>query len=364
MKILRNYILKELFGPFILAISLFNFVLIMGNMIRLAELIINKGVNPLYVGKLLLLLIPSLLSLTIPMSVLAATLITFGRLAQDNEVTAMRASGLNFMKIALPMLTIGLIFSLCLVVLNDKVLPKAIYASRKLVKKIGVSSPTAYLEEGTFIKAFKKYIIYIDRIDKNNIYNIRIYEPQENAPTRTIVANKGTFTPIKDSDKIQLELYDGTSDEPDPNDPSAFYKLNFKVYRISLDLEQAFGKEQLEKKTKDMTINELKEEMTKFQSNNIDTTPRITEIHKKVSRSFSTLVFIIIGIPLALITKRGERTISFALSLVVMVVYYLMMIGGEALAAQKVVPPVIGTWVPNVVMTIFGIILLYKAIEA
>jgi len=364
MKILRNYILKESIGPFILSISLFNFVLIMGNLTRLAELIINKGVSPLYIGKFFLFLIPSLLSLTLPMSVLAATLITFGRLAQDNEVTAMRASGLNFLRLAMPILTIGLIFSLCLVVLNDRILPKTIYESRKLIKQIGVSSPTAYLEEGTFIKAFKKYIIYIDKIDKNSIYNIRIYEPQENRPTRTIIANKGVFIPIKGSDKIQLELYDGTSDEPDQNNPNMFYKLNFKVYKITLDLEQALGNDKMEKKPKDMTIKELKQEIEKFKKDNIDPTRYITEIHKKVSRSFSSLVFIIIGIPLALITRRGERTISFGLSLVIMVIYYLLMIGGETLAVAKIVPPVVGTWLPNTLVTLVGIILLYRTIEA
>ncbi len=93
MRILRNYILKELLWPFLLSLVIFNFVLLMGNLIKLAELMVNKGVSIIFVLKLFLFLIPSLLSLTIPMAVLTATLLAFGRLASDNEITSMRASG-------------------------------------------------------------------------------------------------------------------------------------------------------------------------------------------------------------------------------------------------------------------------------
>lgn len=364
MKILRNYILRELMWPFILSLVIFNFVLIMGNFIKLAELMVNKGVSIIYIGKLFLFLIPSLLSLTIPMAVLTATLLAFGRLASDNEITTMRATGINFYSVAIPMLIVGTILSLFLVFLNNSILPQTIYASRRLIKEIGVKNPTAYLEEGTFIKAFKNYVIYIHRIDKNEISGIRIYEPQTDRPTRTIVAERGKFFPVKGANKIRLELYNGTTDEPDLNDPNTFYKLNFNVYRVNLDLDEAFGRAKIDKKPKDMTIKELRSEIDKFKKENIDSTPLVTEIYRKFARSFSAFVFILIGLPLAVITKRGEKSIGFGLSVIVIITYYLLLLSGESLSLKGIINPAIGTWAPNIILGIIGLFLLHRAVEA
>ena len=105
MRILRNYILKEFFHSFLLSIIVFTFVLLVGNVIRLADLIINKGVGAFSVLKLFLYLVPWLLSFTLPIAALTAVILTFGRFSGDGELTAMKASGVSLYKIALPILT-------------------------------------------------------------------------------------------------------------------------------------------------------------------------------------------------------------------------------------------------------------------
>ncbi|MBU1061175.1 MAG: LptF/LptG family permease, partial [Candidatus Omnitrophica bacterium] len=191
MKILRNYLLKEILTSFLLSLLIFTFVLVAGNLIKLADLIINKGVNIVSVGKLFLFLIPFLLSYTIPMSALTATLLVFGRLSADNEITAMRAHGISLYKLTIPLIIVGFILSLGSIILNDRILPESHFASRKIVKNIGVKTPGAYLETGTFIKSFKGYIIFIHQINKHTLKGIRIYQLQEGRPTRTIIAKKG-----------------------------------------------------------------------------------------------------------------------------------------------------------------------------
>jgi len=189
MRILRTYVLKELLGPFILSLIVLTFVLLMGNIVKLAELVINKGVNILDVGKLLLFLIPYLLSYTLPMSVLTGLLLAMGRLSHDNEITAIRACGVGMGRLMLPILVIGLILSLFSVNLNSEILPKAHYASRTTLKEIGIKRPTAYLEPGTFIKTFEDYIIYIYSIRGNKLRHVRIWQPQkEGRATRTIIS--------------------------------------------------------------------------------------------------------------------------------------------------------------------------------
>ncbi|MBU4149913.1 MAG: LptF/LptG family permease, partial [Candidatus Omnitrophica bacterium] len=150
MKILRSYILKEITVVFFFSLLIFTFALVTGNMIKLADLVINKGINIILVGKLFLYLIPFLLSYTIPMSVLSAMLIVFGRLSSDNEIAAMRANGVNLYRLTIPLLIGGLVLSLFSIILNNRILPESHFTSRKIVKNIGVKNPAAYLETGTF----------------------------------------------------------------------------------------------------------------------------------------------------------------------------------------------------------------------
>jgi lipopolysaccharide export system permease protein len=358
MKILRNHILKELIGPFLFSITVFTFVLLMGNLIKLAELVINKGVNIFDVLKLFFCLIPYLLSYTIPMSILTATLLTFGKLSSDNEITTMRASGISLYSIVLPVIVISLIVSLLSIPLNDRLLPKSHFASRRIVKQIAMLKPTAYLEAGTFIKSFKKYIIFIYGISNNKLHNVRIYEPQENGPTRTIIANKGEFIPLPQKDMIKLKLIDGTSDEPNPKNPHTFYKLNFKTYYLTLDLTQ-HSTSRIEKKPKDMSIEELREEIRNLKASNIDPLPLISEIYKKIALSFSSFAFIFIGLPLAIKTRRTEKSIGFGLSLMVIIIYYLLQAFGEALSLKGFIHPLLGSWLANILLTTIGGILLY-----
>src|SRR3989338_4459298 len=175
MKILRVYILKELVSPFFLALLVFTFIMVIGNLIQLAELVISKGVDLVSVVKLFAFLIPYLLSFTVPMAILTATLLVFGRLSSDNEITAIRASGVNLYKIAAPVMVVGLVVSLILFVVNDRVLPYAHFASRKIIKDIGTKNPASYLEAGTFIKTFKKYIKFIHGIEGNKLNKVRIF---------------------------------------------------------------------------------------------------------------------------------------------------------------------------------------------
>lgn len=363
MKILRNYALKELLYPFFFSLFIFTFVLLMGNMIKLADLVITKGVDLIDILHLLGWLVPYLLSFTVPMALLTSILLGFGRLSQDNEILAMRASGVSLYKIMFPVVMFGLLFSLSSFLLNDRVLPQAHFASRRIAKEIGIKNPSSILEAGTFIKAFKKYIIFVYKIKGNKIYNIRIYEPQDEKPTRTIIADKGEFVPVEGKQMIKLKLFNGTSDEPNPNNPSSYYKLNFKTYYITLDLSANYKQEEIQKKPKDMSIEELQNETDKLKQLNISTIPLLTEIHKKISISFSCLAFVFVSLPLAIKTKKSSASAGFGISLAIIIIYYLLFAGSEALALRKIIQPELAMWIPNAVLLTIGAILIYFTVE-
>jgi len=360
MRILRTYFLKEFITPLFMALGVLTFVMILGNLIKIADLVINKGVDIVSVSKLLLFMVPFLLTYTLPISALTAVLLSMGRLSSDNEIIAIRANGINLIRLIIPLLVVGLILSLTLVFFNDRVVPYAHFATRKTLMEVGVKNPTAALEPGVFINSFEKYILFIYRIEDNKMFNVRIYQPEEGKPTRTIVAKRGEFIAVPEKSMVKLKLIDGTADEPDPENPTNFYKLNFKTYFITLNLLNAGKKDTIGKKPKDMTIQELSQEADKMKRSGIDPTPLITEIHGKIAMAFSCLAFILLGSSLAIITRRREKTANFGFVFLIVGAFYLLFIGAETLSLQGILPPEIAMWLPNIILMTLGTILTAK----
>lgn len=366
MKLLRKYTLRELVAPFFGSLLVFTFIFIVGNLVKLADLIINRGVNVLDVLKVVAFLMPRLLSFTIPTSTITSILLVFGAMSQNNEIIAMKASGINVFRMLMHVIMVGMVISVCSLFLNDQILPKAHYEYRKALKSVVVKKPLAYIQPGRFIKQFDDYIIFIREIDGNQLKNITIYEPQEDKPTRTIIAESGEVISDEVNKTLSLKLYNGTSDEPNPKDPSVFYKLDFETFILP---PFSLGEhDHVAKKTKDMSIDELYHKMnrelqgigkpTKHQREMLARLK--SEIHKKVAFSFAPLIFTIIGIPLALLTRRGETVISFGLALLVISVYYIMFTWAQTAAIKGGFEPWLAMWLPNILMGATGLGLMRK----
>ena len=152
MRLIRAYLLREMLQPTGMALILFTFILLVGNLVKLADLLINKGVPVFSILQMFSLLIPTLLSHTVPMAVLTGTLLAFGRLSGDREILAMRTSGISLWAIAAPVLVVAVICSPGLTPITDRIVPWSHYATRQLLADIGISNPTAFMEPGTFIK--------------------------------------------------------------------------------------------------------------------------------------------------------------------------------------------------------------------
>lgn len=340
-----------------MSLVVFTFVLLVGNLIQLADLVINKGINIFSVLKLFFYLIPWLLSFTLPVAALTAVILTFGRFSSDGELVAMKASGISLLRVSSPIIMIGIIFSFLAFLLNDQISSNASFASRRVIKEIGIRNPAAALEEGTFIRGFENYVIFIYEIRGNNLKNIRIYQPQEGKPTRTIVAESGVISSSPDKKIIELKLYNGTTEEPSPTDPNSFYKLNFKTYYLTLDLTKLLQREKIGKKTREMTINELNKEIEKSVAQGIDPRPLHVEIYKKINMSVASFVLVLLGIPLGIKAHRSEKSIGFGISLILFAVYWGAFLGGIALALQGIVSPAVGTSVPNLIFLLLAVLL-------
>jgi lipopolysaccharide export LptBFGC system permease protein LptF len=222
------------------------------------------------------------------------------------------------------------------------------------VKEIGIKSPAALLEAGTFIRGFENYVIFIYEVKGNKFKNIRIYQPQEGKPTRTIVAESGEINTFPEKNLLELKLFNGTSEEPAPADPENFYKLNFKTYYMTIDLSKVIKKEKVDKKAREMTMKELRVEIAKSILQKIDPTPLFVEIYKKINMSVASFVLILIGIPLGIRAHRSEKSIGFGMSLILFAIYWGLFLGGIALSLQGVLPPWAGVSLPNITFFVVG----------
>lgn len=363
MRILTKYMLKEMGGPFLGALFVITLILAAGNIIQTADMVMNKGVDIIDVVKVFLLFLPYVLIFTIPISVLAGVLLGFGRLSGDNEVTAIRTSGISLRKVILPVIICGFVVSLANVPLNDRILPESEFAARKLLQKIGIANPTALLEPGVFIKGFQDYIIFVHNVDGNKLENIRIYQPREGHPTRTIIAESGRIVPLPEQNSVRLMLTNGTADEISPEQPDEFYKLTFKNYQMTLNLDNAVDPSTIQKKAREKSIKELREEISELDKTSRRVLSLKIELHKKIALAFSNLVFVLAGIPIAITTHRREKFIGFGLAITIFLLYWGIMLGGIAFAVQGSVPPWLGVWSANIVVLSLGLTLFWKLLR-
>ncbi|MBI1870101.1 MAG: LptF/LptG family permease [Chlamydiae bacterium] len=361
MKILHAYIIREFLANFFLGTSIFVSVLFMGHVFKIANLVL-QGVPLKEIAYLFFLLTPYFLSACIPMALLSSLLLIFGRLSQDNELLAIKASGISIFRVSYPLWIIGILLTGICFKLHNEIIPYSHFAARKLIVQMGIKNPTAYLEAGQFVEAFPNYIIYIRERHDNLLKKVVIYETTEEGKIKTITAQEGGISYAPETSTILLELHNGTIQQPTGKDFKDFFNLQFGNYVLKLNAENIFkNPSDLDKKHKDMSISEIAKKIKEYKSKGINPTPLRTEIQKKISISFSCLAFTLIGIPLGIRAHRSEKTVGIALSLLLVFLYYLFIILGKALDEKPALHPELLMWVPNVLLSAIGIYSFKKA---
>jgi len=258
-------------------------------------------------------------------------------------------------------MTIGIILSLFSFYLNSQIIPNAHFQQKNIRRTLGMENPDALLEPGVFITDFPGYTLFIHRVHDNQFYNITIWQPgPQGGPTRTTIAKQGEFARSPDGKKLVLKLMNGTADEVDMQNPNNFYKLNFQTSFVTLDLSSA--SEKLQKKPKSMTIKELQDKIRAMEPllKNTEIYPLYTEIYKRITWSFSPLIFILLGFPLAIITNHREKSANMIVAVLCATAYYVLTLGAQGLSMEGKIPPEIIMWVPNIVGLLFIIILNRK----
>jgi len=357
MRILRDYILKDFFSAFIFSLLSLSLIMLLGNLMKLSDMIIRKEVNLFAALKIFLFFIPYLLGFTIPLSFLLGILLCMGRLAVDNELVAINVAGISIFRILRFFLFLGVIFSLFLFILQDKVIADFHHRYRTQIKRIYTKNISSLIEPGLFLDNFQNYIIYVSDKEGNKLKNMFIYEIAEDKTSKVTFAKRGEF--VIEDDILKLKLEDGFRDETELQNKEGFYRLNFKMFFMDIPIKKEIPKK-AKKKPSDMRLKELKKEIKRLEKIGINPVELRGEFHKRISFPFSILPFIILGFGVSLAIKHRERSINFGIAFCIAGIYYLLFILGEALIEYHLIFPWLGMWLPNIVIGLTGVYLLYK----
>ncbi|MFO7569665.1 MAG: LPS export ABC transporter permease LptF [Smithellaceae bacterium] len=356
-KIISRYILLEITVPFFIILFLLTFVLLMGRIFQITELIMNKGISAWSILNLIAHLMPNFLLFTLPIALLISVLIAMGRFSADNEIAALKASGVSLLQIYYPVALVSLMAFLMTVVIGYYLVPHSNYATKKLLFELAQQNATIGIREKAFNTNFRGLLFYADKIPASGEYmeGVLVADRRLTGEPSTILANKAYIVADPRSMIVKLRLTDGSIHTVSP-DLLNYRKIDFKIYDIHLDLSYALASISEEAKSStEMTMVELLE---KVRTPDLDPATRrefAIEAHKKFSIPFSCIFFGLLAVPMGIRNHRAVKSRGFALGIIIVSAYYLLRIGGEALVETGYLAPALGVWAPNVFFTLLGI---------
>ncbi len=429
MLILNRYILKEHIGPFFFAFFTITFLLIIDLVPKIIDHVIDKDLGIWVVLEIVGLNLAWMLALSVPMSVLVATLMAFGRLTSDFEIIAIKASGINLLRILVPLLMVAAVVMFGMIHFNDKILPDLNKRSRLLWGDISVMRPTLVFRSDVFTSDIPGFLVLIDKIDHatSRVEGVRITETREFTKPRIIVAEHGYMEMTSGGTNMRFTLYNGEIHSLDINEPANYRKVDFQEHIINVfdagsqlvrtesdyrnDREMPIGRMQSKVDRAMTAITPFREninasvsgvlrqlfvdslawhkagEMTdsaayeEIRANAAAFARKVErgrrqilaqrktankyniEIHKKYSIPAASLAFVILGAPLAVLSRRGGMGLAIAISIFLFIIYWAFLIGGEDLADRGLVSPFWAMWGANVLMGVLGLYLLYVVVS-
>jgi lipopolysaccharide export system permease protein len=355
------YILKEILPIFLIGLMIFTFILLMDKILKLIELIVSRGVNISQILMLLLFISPSFLIFTIPMAVLLAILLAFGRLSSDSEITALKASGISLYQLFLPVIIFSISAYLLTTFLVFYGLPWGNRGFKATIYLIAQSKADIEIKERVFNDTFDGLVVYVDKvpIQGKRMEGILIYDERDQEKLITIFAREGFLVSNPKSQEVILKLSNGDIHRTEHQD-NVFQKVKFDTYDLKLELSKAFTTIGKKLKDKEMSLDEIKEKMEEMRKKGEDITPLKVEIQKRYAFPFACIIFGLIGVPLGIQPRRSGRSYGFIFSILIILAYYISLTASEILAIRHTIPALLAGWAPNFLFGGLGIYLLIK----
>ena len=445
MNTLNKYLFKQSLIPFLLSVAVITTVLFLQFLIRAVDRFLGKGLDVVTIFEYLYLNLAWIIALSVPMSLLISSVMTFGRMSQQNEITALKSAGVNLFNIIKPALWFGTLIAILLCLFNNFILPEMNYNARLLAKDIYQKKPELSIEPGYFVDMIPQYTMIVQEMDGTNFKDVKIFSKNQQSEQTTIYANQGSLS--SDGNMITIDLKDGEIHEIDLSDYDYYRKIKFTTHQILISMDdlilnrtnesnrtdremkvlqmideisknnllisQIYSRIEAVKKEigitnpntsnlnsiiqeiellKEAKINQVnadreyngeiiiqdferkeyilslnnnarqfKNEFTLIENYQKTNNKFRVEIHKKFTLALACILFTMVGAPLGILVKNGGMTIASALSIAFFLIYYVLLIWGEQLADRNLINPGLGSWLPNIVLFISGLIILKQS---
>lgn len=394
-KFFDRYILKEVTPPFFVGLLVYSFVLLMNQVFLLAELFIAKGVSFGTVSRIFMYLIPSVLAFTIPMSILMGILAGLSRLSSDSEVVAFKTLGISNRRLLWPILAFALGGWLATSYLTLYLAPRANYKWVQTLAQSVLTRVQFRINAREFNETIPHTVIFIQDISQDNTWeNVFVYlSPPEEEP-KAILAKEGRLNFYPELKRATLELFDGQIHAGRLVDSEDYSVASFEKFEREINVESLFTAFSQEKRVREKDIAELAREAkiirkdldelerkreiltqtsagrqsaeletisSSLRERNRNYRSHWVEIHKKFALPVVCLIFVLVGIPLGVSTKKGGRTSGFTVSLGIILVYYILITAGEKMAMDGKISPFLGMWGPNGLFFLMGILLFIQS---
>jgi len=360
------YVVSEILPPFLIGLLAFTFVLLIARILKLVELVVTRGVSLLQIGKLLALIFPTFLEMTVPMAFLLGILFGLSRLSSDQEVLALKASGISPGQILLPIAIVALVISSITLLLTTWGRPAANLALKKELYNIAKSRIVTALREKVFNDDFPKVLIYFDELvpPGDTSQGVVIVDRRDPTTENIIFAKAAFFLSDEESQSLSFKLFDGTVHERKRN-RAGFSHTLFNVYDFHLDVDETFnlGRKR-ERGVNEMSLRRLQNAIIRKKESGIKPTAELMELHQRFAFPFTPIIFSLLGVGLVMrpTPARTSRAGGFVLCLFCLLVYHATLSAGRALGEREMIAPALALWLPNILVGLIAIYFFRKAL--
>jgi LPS export ABC transporter permease LptF/LPS export ABC transporter permease LptG len=360
-RLIERYVLRTIFPYSLASLILLTAILFAQQTGRYFETVFHGVMPSSFVYGLALALLPAVFVFTIPMAVLSGTIIGLGRMGSDSELVAMRAAGVSTWRILWPALALGLIATAASADFNLKEAPRAQQQLKSVAIRSALYKLDSPVEPRTFTSEIPGYVIYVRDGDKLRGQWGRVFIQSHEADHSTLLVTARAGRIDSSAEKSELVLEDARQTRlPSPESHDQTFRVErLDLLRIVFPTGRSSLLERMQKEDsgpESMGLTELRQFIG--QSNGAEKREASIIFHKRLAFSLTPLVFSLFGAALALRMRRGSRGFGVLVSLLVLLIYYLVTLGGDQMARAGSLPPVVGAWLATALTLAIGIGLL------
>ncbi len=360
-RVLTRYILKELAVSFTLAILVLTLTFLLGRAMTITRLVLEYGFGMGFALSFVGYILPSFLIYTMPASLLVAVLTTFTRMSFDNEIVAMKSSGISLLRIARAVFLFAFVIYVVTLVVHLYLYPWGNSNLKRLAYELTTRKTTQALKEKKFYNHFQNMVLYVDHIPagRSKLVGIFLMERGGGGSHMVVVAREGRFLHLEEEMKLLFELKGGSIHRVQAE--GGYNMANFSTYTIELELKEEILKKA--RRGKELFPGELLKTIRDKKLRGESTVKFEIELHRMFSLPASVFVFAIIGLPLGIQRVRSARFTGFGISIGVLMVYYLLVKVFEAGALTGAIPAFVALWGTNTVLGGLGVWIFLRAVK-